>query len=95
MQADASKRPTLHAGGSGPFGGHAHVGFNESTDNDEVLEVAGVVPHGSATVIAVFVADVEHDRTILKFDGYGLARWSAGSVDGCGRPGAQPMIAGA
>ena len=56
-QADGTKRPTLHAGSSGLFGGHAHVGFNESTDNDEVLEVAGVVPHGSATVIAVFAQD--------------------------------------
>ena len=74
-QADASKRPTLHAGGSGPFGGHAHVGFNESTDNDEVLEVAGVVPHGSATVIAVFAQDDANRHH------YGLAGFYGNATD--------------
>jgi hypothetical protein len=74
-QADASKLPTLHAGGSGLFGGHAHVGFNESTDNDEVLEVAGVVPHGSATVIAVFAQDDANRHH------YGLAGFYGNATD--------------
>jgi hypothetical protein len=74
-QADASKLPTLHAGGSGLFGGHAHVGFNESTDNDEVLEVVGVVPHGSSTVIAVFAQDDANRHH------YGLAGFYGNSTD--------------
>jgi hypothetical protein len=74
-QADASKRPTLHAGGSGQFGGHAHVGFNESTDNDEVLEVSGVVSHGSATVIAVFAQDDANRHH------YGLAGFYGNATD--------------
>ncbi len=75
VQGDVSKRPTLHAGGSGLFGGHAHVGFNESTDNDEVLEVAGVVPHGSTTVIAVFAQDDANRHH------YGLAGFYGNSTD--------------
>jgi hypothetical protein len=74
-QADASKLPTLHAGGSGLFGGHAHVGFNESTDNDEVLEVSGVAPHSSATVIAVFAQDDANRHH------YGLAGFYGSSTD--------------
>jgi hypothetical protein len=55
VQGSASRQPSFHAGSpSGPFGGRAHVGFNEGTDNDEVLEILGVSPHGSGTLIAVF-----------------------------------------
>ncbi len=56
-QADPTKRPTFHEGTGGAFGGHAHVGFNESTDNDEFVEVPAVTPHASATLIAVFSQD--------------------------------------
>ncbi|HUP01194.1 MAG TPA: hypothetical protein VM737_06705, partial [Gemmatimonadota bacterium] len=56
-QASSSRLPTYHAGSGGLFGGHAHVGFNEGSDNDEVLEIAGVSQHGSATLIAIFSQD--------------------------------------
>jgi hypothetical protein len=52
VQPIASRRPTSQAP-SAAFGGHAAVGFNEGGDNDEVLEIAGVTPHGSATIVAV------------------------------------------
>ncbi|HUP00830.1 MAG TPA: protease inhibitor I9 family protein, partial [Gemmatimonadota bacterium] len=56
-QGSSSRLPTYHAGSGGLFGGHAHVGFNEGSDNDEVLEIAGVSQHGSATLIAIFSQD--------------------------------------
>jgi hypothetical protein len=51
------------------------VGFNESTDNDEVLEVSGVVSHGSATVIAVFAQDDANRHH------YGLAGFYGNATD--------------
>ncbi|NIU69104.1 MAG: hypothetical protein GWN73_28405, partial [Actinobacteria bacterium] len=57
-QAQADQRPVFHqAGASSPFGGRAHVGFNEGADNDEHLLVSGVTYHGSATFIAVYSQD--------------------------------------
>ncbi|MDX1393017.1 MAG: S8 family serine peptidase [Gemmatimonadota bacterium] len=56
-QVDANRRPVFHApGASGKFAGHAHVGFNEGTW-DDFLDVTGVTPHGSVTLVAVFSQD--------------------------------------
>jgi titin len=56
VQSSVSRRPTFHAP-SFLFAGHAHVGFNEGTDNDELLEIAGITDHSSATLIVVFSQD--------------------------------------
>ncbi|MGH7542575.1 MAG: hypothetical protein ACREK7_01425, partial [Gemmatimonadota bacterium] len=57
-QANTTKRPTFHAGqGGNSFDGHAHVGFNEGSDDDEVLEIPNVAQHGSGTLILVFKQD--------------------------------------
>ena len=54
VQTDPARRPSFHAAGvTGKFAGRAHVGFNED-DVDEFLDVAGVTPHGSSTLVAVF-----------------------------------------
>ncbi|MDH3222299.1 MAG: S8 family serine peptidase, partial [Gemmatimonadota bacterium] len=70
VQTSSSKRPTFHAGGGG-FNGQAHVGFNESTDNDEVLEITGVAEHGSATLIAVYRQDDANRHNYGIFAPYG------------------------
>jgi hypothetical protein len=75
QQADGSRRPVLHAGSGGLFGGHAHVGFNEGTDDDELVEVTGASPHGSATVIAVFAQDD------VGYHHYGLAGFYGNDTD--------------
>ncbi len=54
VQGDATRQPTYHGPGGSAFGGRAHVGFNEGTDDNEYLEVPGVADHGSGTLIAVF-----------------------------------------
>ncbi len=66
-QANGNRLPTFHAGGSGLFGGEPHVGFNEETDNDELLEISGVAPKGSLTLIAVYQQDdaTSHNYAIL------------------------------
>jgi hypothetical protein len=51
-QADAARLPTFHLN-SGLFDGTPYVGFNEGSDNDEALEIFGVVDHESSTLIAV------------------------------------------
>lgn len=57
-QTNTAKRPTFHAGQSGnSFNGHAHVGFNEGSDDDEVLEITNVAQHGSGTLVLVFKQD--------------------------------------
>jgi hypothetical protein len=66
-KANGNRLPTFHAGGSGLFGGQPHVGFNEETDNDELLEISGVAPKGSLTLIAVYQQDdaTSHNYAIL------------------------------
>ncbi len=57
-QSDGAKRPTFHAGQLGnAFNGHAHVGFNEGADDDELLEITGISPHRSGTLILAFRQD--------------------------------------
>jgi hypothetical protein len=69
-QQNSSKLPTFHAGAEGgPFGGRAHVGFNEGTDNDETLLIPGVTAHGSGTLIAVFR---QEDATAHNYELFGM-----------------------
>jgi hypothetical protein len=72
---NGGKRPTFHAGGSGLFNGHAHVGFNEGGDDDEHLQVSGVGAHTSATLIAVFAQED------VGYHNYGIAALYGSSSD--------------
>jgi hypothetical protein len=75
VQGDATRRPTFHAGGSGLFNGHAHVGFNEGGDDDEHLQVSDVGAHGSATLVAVFAQED------IGYHNYGIAALYGSAAD--------------
>lgn len=90
-QGSATKRPTYHAGAGGPFSGHAHVGFNEGSDNDEVLEITGIAAHGSATLIAVFKQDDASTHNYGIFGLYGSTANRGGFVTRHNKSGADPL----
>ncbi|TFG63365.1 MAG: hypothetical protein E4H28_06475, partial [Gemmatimonadales bacterium] len=70
VQGNASRQPVYHAA-SAEFGGHASVGFNEGSDNDENLEISGVVRHPSGTLFAVFRQEDASRHNYGVFAAYG------------------------
>ncbi|MDH3297577.1 MAG: fibronectin type III domain-containing protein, partial [Gemmatimonadota bacterium] len=79
VQANPAQRPVYHAP-SAEFGGNASVGFNEGSDNDEILEIAGVAPHASGTLIAVFRQEDATRHNYGLFATYGSSSSRSGMV---------------
>ncbi|MFQ5529868.1 MAG: fibronectin type III domain-containing protein, partial [Gemmatimonadota bacterium] len=79
VQTNPAAQPVYHAPAA-EFGGHASVGFNEGSDNDEVLAIAGVASHGSGTLIAVFRQEGSTRHNYGLFAPYGSSNSRSGMV---------------